>query len=80
MAVSGPGRVKVGRLAKAKGRIVTEADTFWIAEDGRVFDRLPGRPRVVNAEQAKSTSKPGRNDLCACGSGKKVKRCCGVQG
>jgi hypothetical protein len=24
--------------------------------------------------------KPGRNDLCTCGSGKKLKRCCGVDG
>lgn len=22
---------------------------------------------------------PGRNELCPCGSGRKVKRCCGVQ-
>ena len=25
------------------------------------------------------TEKPGRNDLCSCGSGKKFKKCCGVQ-
>lgn len=27
--------------------------------------------------QAKSDDKPGRNDLCTCGSGKKYKKCCG---
>jgi uncharacterized protein len=33
--------------------------------------------RMQDAAAMKS-SKPGRNDPCACGSGKKFKRCCGV--
>jgi uncharacterized protein len=28
--------------------------------------------------QAAGRSRPGRNDLCPCGSGRKYKRCCGV--
>ncbi|MEG0321164.1 MAG: SEC-C metal-binding domain-containing protein [Oscillospiraceae bacterium] len=26
----------------------------------------------------KKAGKPGRNDLCPCGSGKKYKKCCGM--
>jgi uncharacterized protein len=33
--------------------------------------------RLQDVEALKS-GKPGRNDLCACGSGKKFKRCCGL--
>ena len=33
--------------------------------------------RIQDAEALKS-GKPGRNDPCACGSGKKFKRCCGL--
>lgn len=44
--------------------------------DGRwYFDTasssLPGR------EPARAVAKPGRNDPCPCGSGKKFKKCCG---
>ncbi|MFR4118040.1 MAG: SEC-C metal-binding domain-containing protein, partial [Bilophila wadsworthia] len=28
--------------------------------------------------QAKAENKPGRNDPCPCGSGKKYKKCCGA--
>ena len=34
---------------------------------------LPGAPA-----QAKAENKPGRNDPCPCGSGKKYKKCCGA--
>jgi hypothetical protein len=30
-------------------------------------------------EGIKMTEKLGRNDLCSCGSGKKFKKCCGMQ-
>ena len=31
------------------------------------------------ARHARAMVKPGRNDPCACGSGRKVKRCCGTE-
>ena len=31
----------------------------------------------LKAQPVRSTGKPGRNDLCPCGSGKKYKKCCG---
>ena len=33
-----------------------------------------GQPRVV--QMPPGSPKPGRNDPCPCGSGKKFKRCC----
>ena len=33
---------------------------------------------TVKKEPVKKTSKPGRNDPCPCGSGKKYKKCCGA--
>lgn len=49
----------------------------------------PKREQVLKAEETKSTDgtlsntrtvkkKPGRNDPCPCGSGKKYKKCCGI--
>jgi len=34
-------------------------------------------PRPEPAEPLKKGDKPGRNDPCPCGSGKKYKQCCG---
>jgi len=34
-------------------------------------------PRPDPAEPLKKGEKPGRNDPCPCGSGKKYKQCCG---
>lgn len=42
----------------------------WLFMDGKIFGPEPER-RVE--------PKVGRNDPCACGSGKKSKKCCGVQ-
>ena len=42
--------------------------------------RLPGddEPKLPPpVEPAKANDKPGRNDPCPCGSGKKYKKCCG---
>jgi len=33
---------------------------------------------TVKKQPVKSTKKPGRNDPCPCGSGKKYKKCCGM--
>lgn len=43
------------------------------AEFWRRSDKRWGR---VQAEQRKVASKPGRNQACDCGSGRKAKRCC----
>jgi len=42
--------------------------------------KLPGEddePLPPPAETIHSEDKPGRNDPCPCGSGKKFKQCCG---
>ena len=49
----------------------------------------PKREQVLQAEKTSTSDgtvsstrtvkkKPGRNDLCPCGSGKKYKKCCGI--
>jgi preprotein translocase subunit SecA len=42
--------------------------------DRAVQDALPQEP------VRRDLPKVGRNDLCPCGSGKKYKKCCGVNG
>ena len=37
------------------------------------------REKNPDKYQLKSTDKPGRNDPCPCGSGKKYKKCCGAK-
>jgi len=42
--------------------------------------QLPGEddePLPPPVEPIQSMEKPGRNDACPCGSGKKYKQCCG---
>ena len=40
---------------------------------------MPGLPLAANLAAAPSASpKPGRNDACSCGSGRKYKKCCGA--
>jgi uncharacterized protein YecA (UPF0149 family) len=44
--------------------------------------QLPGEdepPLPDPVEPIQSGSRPGRNDPCPCGSGKKYKKCCGQQ-
>ena len=36
-----------------------------------------GGDDTVKKQPVKSAAKPGRNDPCPCGSGKKYKKCCG---
>jgi len=43
-------------------------------EDTSDLDRLLSGSGPVRAEK-----KPGRNDPCPCGSGKKYKKCCGLR-
>ena len=50
------------------------ADALWAVYDLREVWRQFG-PRV---ETVRREETPGRNDVCACGSGKKYKKCCGA--
>jgi SEC-C motif-containing protein len=54
-----------------RSRFVRE-DGQWLYTDGDI--NPPGR------QPAGARNKPGRNDPCPCGSGKKYKRCCGLNG
>lgn len=40
-------------------------------------ERLMGRMYRVSKSPLRKASKPGRNEQCPCGSGKKSKYCCG---
>jgi uncharacterized protein len=55
-------------------RLNTYADAIWAVYDLRELWRNFG-PRV---ETVHAVATPGRNDPCACGSGKKYKKCCGA--
>lgn len=51
------------------------ADALWAVYDLRDFWRERASRKPV--KQAKRDSKPGPNEPCSCGSGKKFKKCCG---
>ena len=80
------GRVR-GMLRKIESIVpltLDEADLVQFALDERL--RLHGLDPVFSAEGEEAepdpepppTEKPGRNDPCPCGSGKKYKKCCGA--
>jgi len=48
----------------------------WEHEDAmeKLLESDRDKPRAVHLP--KNASKPGRNDLCPCGSGRKIKKCC----
>lgn len=55
---------------QAKGFAVLSERSRFLREDGRWF--------YVDGDHQQTTLKPGRNDACPCGSGKKFKKCCGA--
>jgi uncharacterized protein len=55
-------------------RLNAFADAIWAVYDLRALWRNFG-PRVPTLHKVVV---PGRNDPCACGSGKKYKKCCGA--
>jgi uncharacterized protein len=55
-------------------RLNAFADAIWAVYDLRALWRNFG-PRVPTLHKVEV---PGRNDPCACGSGKKYKKCCGA--
>lgn len=50
------------------------AQAIWAVYDLREF----WLDRGLKPETIRVDAKPGRNDVCACGSGKKFKKCCGA--
>lgn len=69
-AVSEEQRLELLALAHAS---VNEIFSRW-----RALDLPPPSILTVNDPVARQSSGPGRNELCACGSGKKYKKCCGA--
>jgi SEC-C motif len=82
-----PGRVRalMKRVEEAAGEFrEDEEDLVRIALDQRLMLHgknpvfFPDEPDEEEAETVLAPPKPGRNDLCSCGSGKKYKKCHGV--
>ena len=63
-----------GEPTISEQRLNDFADAMWAVYDLRELWRNIG-PRV---ETVHAAAKPGRNDPCSCGSGKKYKKCCGA--
>ena len=63
-----------GPPTMSTARLNAFADAVWAVYDLREIWRSLG-PRVATVRKADT---PGRNDVCACGSGKKFKKCCGA--
>jgi len=58
-------------------RAVYRAGGSWgYLEEKSRFLREDGRWYYVNGDTSEGTLKPGRNDPCPCGSGRKYKACC----
>lgn len=63
-----------GEPTMSEQRLNDFADALWAVYDLREVWRQFG-PRVETVHRVET---PGRNDLCSCGSGKKYKKCCGL--
>jgi uncharacterized protein len=63
----------VGPPTVSAQRMQAFTDAIWAVYNMRELWRQLG-PRVPTHH---ASARPGRNDACACGSGKKFKRCCG---
>jgi hypothetical protein len=65
-------------LAKKGGEKVEYAPTEPFMQDMRkMFDEALEAERPIARPQMRRRVKQGRNEPCACGSGKKYKKCCG---
>jgi SEC-C motif domain protein len=51
-------------------------DQWGLLEERSRFLREQGRWRYLSGEVHQAALKPGRNDPCPCGSGRKLKKCC----
>jgi hypothetical protein len=91
-ALAIPGETSTGRVRAlmtkveeaAGGFREDEEDLVRIALDQRLMLHgkspvfFPDEPEEEEAEPVVALPKPGRNDLCSCGSGKKYKKCHGL--
>ena len=91
-ALSIPGDTSRGRIRALLNKIEDVAGGFRADEETLVQIALdqrlmlhrmkpvffPDDDEVEEEPQPVTSSKPGRNDPCPCGSGKKYKKCCGV--
>lgn len=57
--------------------IRTEADTKRV-QQGKITSTSGSTDGSEKKQPVKKAKKPGRNDPCPCGSGKKYKHCCGI--
>lgn len=57
--------------------IRTEADTRRV-QQGKITSTSGSTDGSEKKQPVKKAKKPGRNDPCPCGSGKKYKHCCGI--
>lgn len=79
MSASDTGQAEIAPFGEgvpsvSEERINHLADAIWAVYDLRALWRELG-PRIATVRAAPT---PGRNDPCACGSGKKYKKCCGA--
>ncbi|MFW6346290.1 MAG: YchJ family protein [Halomonas sp.] len=58
--------------------IFREGQRFGVLEEASRFCRERGRWFYRDGTPAVSRLKPGRNEACPCGSGRKFKACCGM--
>jgi len=54
-----------------------EEDQWQLLEETSLFFNIDGHWYYHSGDYRPQTLKPGRNDSCPCGSGKKFKKCCG---
>ena len=54
-----------------------DGDGFAVLEEHSRFVREDGHWFYLDGEHIVTPFKPGRNDPCPCGSGRKFKKCCG---
>jgi len=74
-------RVQTEERASEIGRICDKHGWYFIAgiEPDKPED-LSDLERALNPPApARTEERPGRNDPCPCGSGKKYKKCCGTK-
>lgn len=68
-----PGEIHERSLfTRIQGRWLYSGEVFSHREGGEA--EAPAKPQTV----VRQSPKPGRNDPCPCGSGKKFKKCCGA--
>lgn len=67
----------IARFNDAKGNLINHHEVSLFAKsDGDWYFVDAEAPRVKQIRR--DTPKVGRNDPCSCGSGKKFKKCCGI--